>query len=58
MHEFSHHKHFIRAILEGSFLDTKENSKKNIQIRLKLFLEQYFHLRVYKYRGIRKLRSA
>ena len=58
MHEFSHHKHFIRAILEGSFLDTKENSKKNIQIRLKLFLEQYCRLRVYKYRGIRKLRSA
>ena len=58
MHDFSHHKHFVRAILEGSYLDTEEHSKKNIQIRLKLFLEQYFHLRVYKYRGIRKLRSA
>ena len=58
MHEFCHHKHFVRAILEGSYLDTGEHSKKNIQIRLKLFLEQYFHLRVYKYRGIRKLKSA
>ena len=58
MNDFSHQKHFVRAILEGSYLDTDEQSKKNIQIRLKLFLEQYFHLRVYKYRGIRKLRSA
>lgn len=58
MHEFSKHKHFVRAILEGSYLDTREESKKNIQIRLKLFLEQHFQLRVYKYRGIRKLRSA
>ena len=58
MHEFSENKHFIRAILEGSYLHAEERNRKNIQIRLKLFLEQHFHLRVYKYRGIRKLRSA
>ena len=58
MHEFSEHKHFVRAILDGSYLHTEERNRKNIQIRLKLFLEQHFHLRVYKYRGIRKLRSA
>ena len=58
MLEFSQHKHFVRAILEGSYLDNEEQSRKNIQIRLKLFLEQHFHLRIYKYRGIRKLRSA
>ncbi len=58
MHEFSEHKHFVRAILEGSYLHTEEQNRKNIQIRLKLFLEQHFHLRVYKYRGIRKLKSA
>ena len=58
MFEFSQHKHFVRAILEGSYLDNEEQSRKNIQIRLKLFLEQHFHLRIYKYRGIRKLRSA
>lgn len=58
MIEFLRHKHFVRAILEGSYLDTEEQDKKNLQIRLKLFLEQQFHFRIYKYRGIRKLKSA
>jgi hypothetical protein len=58
MNEFYNHKHFLRAVLEGSFLKPEEEIQKNIQIRLKLFLEQQFHLRVYKYRGIRKLKLA
>ena len=58
MAEFIHQKHFIRAVLEGAFLNTDEHNRRNIQVRLKVFLEQQFHLRVYKYRGIKKLRSA
>ena len=58
MQEFIRHKHFLRAILEGSYLMPEEHTQHRIQVRLKLFLEQQFHLRVYKYRGIRKLRSA
>jgi hypothetical protein len=58
MKEFVNHKHFLRAILEGSFLNPDENIQKHVQIRLKLFLEQQFQLRIYKYRGIKKLKSA
>jgi len=58
MLDFYNHKHFLRAILEGSFLKPEEYIQKNVQVRLKLFLEQHFHLRVYKYRGIRKLKIA
>lgn len=55
---FFHHQHFIRAILEGSVLKPEIHIQKNVQIRLKLFLEQFFHLRIYKYRGIRKIQIA
>jgi hypothetical protein len=55
---FFHHQHFIRAILEGSVLKPEKHIQKNVQIRLKLFLEQFFHLRIYKYRGIRKIQAA
>ena len=58
MREFYHCKHFLRAILEGSFLKPEAPVQKNVQVRLKLFLEQQFQLRVYKYRGIRKLKLA
>jgi hypothetical protein len=58
MTEFLHHKHFVRAILEGSYLNPDKNIRNHVQIRLKLFLEQRFQLRVYKYRGIKKLKSA
>jgi hypothetical protein len=58
MHSFYNYKHFIRAILEGSILKPETQIQKNVQVRLKLFLEQQFHLRVYKYRGIRKLKLA
>lgn len=58
MQEFIQQKHFLRAILEGSFLMPHEDVQKRIQVRLKLFLEQQFQLRVYKYKGIRKLKSA
>jgi len=56
--DFFQHQHFIRAILEGSVLKPEEHIQKNVQIRLKLFLEQFFHLRIYKYRGIRKIQTA
>jgi hypothetical protein len=55
---FYEHTHFLRAILEGSILSPEAHTQKRIQVRLKLFLEQQFHLRVYKYRGIRKLKIA
>ena len=56
--EYSEHKHFLRAILEGSILSPDELTQKRVQVRLKLFLEQQFRLRIYKYRGIRKLKIA
>jgi len=56
--KFFKHQHFIRAILEASVLKPVEPIQKNVNIRLKLFLEQFFHLRIYKYRGIRKIRTA
>lgn len=56
--EFIEHKHFLRAILEGSVLSPDTDTQKRVQVRLKLFLEQQFNLRVYKYRGIRKLKTA
>lgn len=56
--EFFNHKHFLRAVLEGSILSPEEQTQKRVQVRLKLFLEQHFNLRVYKYRGIRKLKIA
>ena len=58
MKKFIRHRHFIRAILEGSILNATPEGQQHVSIRLKLFLEQYFNLRVYKYRGIRKIIAA
>jgi hypothetical protein len=51
-------KHFLRAVLEGSILNPDPRTDYLIEIRLKHFLEQYFGLRIYKYRGIRKIQVA
>ena len=56
--KFMKHQHFIRAILEGSILNPTTEGKQHVCVRLKLFLEQFFNLRVYKYKGIRKIMVA
>lgn len=56
--DFCKYPHFIRTILEGSILSPGPELHSNLEIRLKLFLEQYFKLRVYKYHGIKKIRAA
>ncbi len=55
---FCEHKHFLRAVLEGSILGPTPQAHRLIEIRLKLFLEQFFNLRIYKYWGIRKIEAA
>lgn len=56
--QFCHHKHYLRAVLEGSILNPDPETDHLIEIRLKHFLEQYFDLRIYKYRGIRRIQVA
>jgi hypothetical protein len=56
--QFYQQKHFMRAVLEGSILNADPQADHLIEIRLKYFLEQYFGLRIYKYRGIRKIQVA
>ena len=57
-HDFLTYRHFVRAVLEGAFLDPTHRNQHHVEIRLKLFLEQYFGLRVYVYYGIRKIKAA
>jgi len=52
------HRHFLRAVLEGAFLNPTPMAHQNIEVRLKLFLEQYFGLRVYSYQGIKEIKAA
>ncbi|MBS0000761.1 MAG: hypothetical protein KFF73_17395 [Cyclobacteriaceae bacterium] len=56
--QFCRQKHFLRAILEGTILNPDQQTDYLIEIRLKHFLEQHFGLRIYKYRGIRKIQVA
>jgi hypothetical protein len=51
-------KHFLRAVLEGTILNAGQDTDHLIEIRLKYFLENHFGLRIYKYRGIRKIQVA
>ncbi|MFC2125147.1 hypothetical protein ACFLU5_10070, partial [Bacteroidota bacterium] len=56
--DFYGHRHFIRAILEGAFLNPTPEAHQHIETRLKHFLEQYFGLRVYAYHGIKEIKVA
>jgi len=56
--QYCKHKHFLRAVLEGSVLNPDPRTDNLIELRLKHFLEQYFGFRIYKYRGIRKIQFA
>jgi hypothetical protein len=57
-HEFMVYRHFLRAILEGAFLNPCSSTHRLIDVRLKLMLENYFGLRIYVYHGIRKIHAA
>lgn len=56
--QFCMHSHFLRGVLEGTILNPDPGTDRLIEIRLKHFLEQHFGLRVYKYRGIRRIQVA
>lgn len=55
---FCTHRHFLRAVLEGCLLNPGSKTDQLVGIRLKHFLEQHFQLRIYKYRGIRRIQVA
>jgi hypothetical protein len=56
--QFCIHQHFLQAVLEGAILNADSGMDHLIELRLKHFLEQHFGLRIYKYRGIRKIQVA
>jgi hypothetical protein len=56
--QFCKEKHFLKAILEGCILYPDPQTDRLIELRLKHFLEQQFGLRIYKYRGIRRIQVA
>lgn len=56
--DFLSHHHFIKAVLEMAVFHPKGRVAFLAGNRLKAFLSQYFHLKVYKYRGILPLQVA
>jgi len=50
--------HFLKAVLEISVFHPKDRIARLAGNRMKYFIEQYFELKVYKYRGIQKLQAS
>ena len=50
--------YFIRAILEMTIISPRSRAAWLAKDRLKVYLSQYFNLRVYKYRGIVPIQAA
>ena len=55
---FCRKKHFLKAVLEGAILNAGPMTDHLIELRLKNFVELQFGLRIYKYRGIKKIKMA
>ena len=58
LEEFLKSKYFIRAVLEMSILYPQKRVALLAKDRMKVYLSQYFCLRVYKYRGIVPIEAA
>ena len=58
MEDFLQSPYFIRAILEIAILQPHSRAALLAKDRLKVYLSQYFNLRVYKYRGIMPIEAA
>jgi hypothetical protein len=58
MEDFLESPYFIRAVLEMSILQPNSRAALLAKDRLKVYLSQYFNLKVYKYRGIIPIEAA
>jgi len=58
MEDFISSPFFIRAVLEMTILKPKNRVAFLAKDRLKVYLSQYFNLKVYKYRGIVPIQAA
>ncbi len=56
--DFTQSRHFLRAVLEMCILEPHSRAAQLAADRLKVYLTQYFNLRVYKYRGILPTEAA
>ena len=56
--DFLQSPYFVRAVLEISILQPSSRAAFLAKDRLKVYLSQYFNLKVYKYRGIIPIEAA
>ncbi len=56
--EFCENRFFIRAVLDISVFHNHDRVAMLAGGRLKYFLTQYYEMKVYKYRGIRRLKAS
>lgn len=55
---YCHNLHFLKAVLEISVFHPKDKIAHLAGNRMKYFIEQQFELKVYKYKGIQKLKAS
>ncbi len=58
LEDFLHSPYFIRAVLEMTILLPKSRAAQLAKDRMKVYLSQYFNLKIYKYRGIIPIEAA
>ena len=58
MEDFVCSPYFIRAILEMTIISPGSRAARLAKDRLKVYLSQYFNLKVYRYRGIVPIQAA
>ncbi|GJM30082.1 MAG: hypothetical protein DHS20C17_27170 [Cyclobacteriaceae bacterium] len=58
LEDFTFSPYFIRAVLEMCILQPHGRPAELAKGRMKVYLSQYFNLKVYKYRGITPIKAA
>ncbi len=58
IHNYCYNFHFLKAVLEISVFHPKDRVAFLAGNRMKYFIEHHFDLKVYKYRGIQKLKAS
>lgn len=56
--EFGQHPNFLRAVLEAAIFFPKDRKALLAGNRMKAFTSQYFEMKVYKNKGLRRLKTA
>ncbi len=56
--EFCKHRSFLKAVFEAAILYPEDRKALLAGNRFKVFLAQFFNLKVYKYRGILEVNAA